>query len=112
MISWAGSPPVRPVQATRALVSAASPGALTPSSLVTRILTVHSPYRPPSRGPGPDHPPFGSVSPARHARPGAPHPPHGPGLLQFTRHARLLAQDLHRLAHRAAVAYRARAPGG
>src|SRR5271156_2634918 len=56
MISWAGSPPAPSVQATRALVSAASPGALTPSSLVTRILTVRSPYRPPSPGPGAEQP--------------------------------------------------------
>ena len=63
--------------------------------------------------PGSVHPPFGSVSPGGHARPpGTPHPRRGPGLLQFTRNAGPLAQDLRRLAHRAAVAHRARPPGG
>ena len=74
---------------------------------------VRSPYRPSSRAPGPVHPPFGSVSPGGHTRPlGPPHPRRGPGLLQFTRNAGRLAQDLRRLAHRAAVAHRARPPGG
>src|SRR3984957_12576296 len=66
MISWAGSPPACSAQTASARVSAASPGALTPSSLVTRILTVRSPYRRRRDGSGPVHPPFGPLSPGRH----------------------------------------------
>src|SRR5580698_1354859 len=72
MISGAGSPPSSAAQAARALVSAASPGALTPSSLVTRIRTVRSPYRRSWNGPGPVHPPFGLVSSGRHTGRAAP----------------------------------------
>src|SRR5258707_4003030 len=118
MISCPGPSPSPSAQATSALVSAASPGAPPPSSLVTRILTVRSPYNPPLPMPRPGHPPFGPVSPTLHAkgRPAvlaAPHARRGPGLLQFTRNARRpYAPDLGRLAHGAAVAHRARPPGG
>src|SRR3984957_376063 len=116
MISWAGSPPACSAQTASARVSAASPGALTPSSLVPRILPVRSPYRRHRDRSGPVHPPFGPFSPGRHIGPASPsctpHPRRGPGLLQFTGHARPDAQDLRRLTDRAAVADRPRAPGG
>src|SRR3984957_20174698 len=76
MISCAGPLPEPSAQATRALVSAARPGALPPSSLVTRILPVRSPYsrRCPHPGPdiprsGPCHPGFtqGRLGPLSHA---------------------------------------------
>ena len=108
------SVPALSAQATSALVSAASPGAVTPSSLVTRILTCASPYRP-GRRRGRQGPSRGVRTPVTGPSPppgSAPHPRPGPGLLQFTRHGRPHAQDLRRLAHRAAVAHRARPPGG
>ncbi len=62
--------------------------------------------------PGPDIRRSGPCHPGFTRGRRTPHPRCGPGLLQFTRNARPLAQDLRRLAHRAAVAHRARPPGG
>ena len=59
MISWAGSPPARSVQATRALVSAASPGGA--DTVVVGdggYPRWAHPTAPRARAPGPDHPPF------------------------------------------------------
>src|ERR1700733_5643941 len=113
MISWGAPGPSPPAsaQVTSALVSAARPGAPTPSSLVTRILTYDDPTGPgsaePGRSPGVRGPVTGTSRPC----PRPPHPCGGPGLLQFTRNAGPHAQDLRRLAHGPAVAHRARSPG-
>src|SRR5271157_5801160 len=67
------SVPARSAQPTNALVSAASPGAATPSSLVTRTLTWTHPTgrRVARRCPSPDgRAPVTGTSPARHRRPG------------------------------------------
>ena len=102
----------RSAQPTSALVSAASPGAVTPSSLVTRILTcAHPTGRPaPRQGRSPDG--RGPFTGASRAARSPPHPCGGPGLLQFTRDDGPNTQDLRGLAHRPAVAHRARASGG
>ena len=116
MTSWGEPGPSAPApsaQATSALVSAARPGALTPSSLVTRILTVRPRYRPLAR------PRLGSSRDVRTPviSPSPPGPgtrlTHADSLVCFnSRHVRPDAPDLGLLAHRAAVADRARSPGG
>src|SRR3974390_586802 len=108
MTSWGGpgpSPTSASVQATSPLVNAASPGARTPSSLVTRILTcTHAIGARPMRV---------WPSPVVHAPvTGLPSPLQSPWSASIHPHAAAYAHDLGRLAHRAAVAHRSRAPGG
>ena len=93
---------------TNALVSAASPGAATPSSLVTRTLTWTHPTgrRVARRCPSPDGraPDHRDVT-GTHRQPDGPSPCRGPGLSSFTRNDGPNPQDLGRLAHRPAVAH-------
>src|ERR1700730_3343149 len=102
----------RSAQSTSALVSAARPVAVTPSSLGTRILTCPHPT---GHGLGRQELSQGVLPPVTVPSPAGGLPPHPrgvPGLLQFTRNARPNAQDLRRLADRPAVAHWPRPPGG